>query len=666
MLAEQPHKRLHPAARLLQSHTDRERHTQRERQRELTPRQSMQELRRDARRATERGTEPGAERRIERRTARPVYYKETDRETERRAERAVPAPLAARWALESEPSRASQTESERGRQRQYVMDGLQGVRRRIADELVAVERECGHLSEFDHARLEKHASIFNRLLGSFGGSYAPLFAKIKSVYDRAIDERLKAVARLKPKEVILRSFDGFDLNLQSIHDTYHRQTQGDREKLAKLKPETDLLSKKLDKKQAQLDRVLAEEKEVRDKMREMDEWQHTLIQHMRAWEKALQQLHHQADTNDDSAWKTNQNIARTRDKISNTMTRVDGKVGPGGDLEERQVELRTQVDAILKLHQSIQVCSADVRKTEKTVKEFRAKLSKMDNELRVQKERAVDRQSAATPLPDWDDVATSLENVMPLDISSNPQGSGPERKRAKYKSTADLVTSLTDGIAKLSADLMEAKQDLLRETTAQDGEEMQGRADSSSAEAKTKWLVCHGRANSVPPYLRATGRVKNKSFTRQQVLIFLDEFWDAKSAGSRSRAQSTADFLASFIRNKRGAGRAAVEWAYNLIYALKVYSADPDCETFNCILNGELPEDAHHGQRLLIANLLEQLKKADKQNHGGRMWGTLGRTEFAEVRPDRRFPLSQSFTHSELICRCDTGAAAPVPAQGRG
>ena len=109
-----------------------------------------------------------------------------------------------------------------------------------------------------------------------------------------------------------------------------------------------------------------------------------------------------------------------------------------------------------------------------------------------------------------------------------------------------------------------------------------------------------------------------------------------------------------------------MEWAYNLIYALKVYSADPDCETFNCILNGELPEDAHHGQRLLIANLLEQLKKADKQNHGGRMWGTLGRTEFAEVRPDRHSPLSQSSTHSELICRCDTGAAAPVPAQGRG
>ena len=142
----------------------------------------------------------------------------------------------------------------------------------------------------------------------------------------------------------------------------------------------------------------------------------------------------------------------------------------------------------------------------------------------------------------------------------------------------------------------------------------------------------------MPPYLRATGRVKNKHFSRQQVLAFLNDYWIAKDATARSRSQPTAEFLASYLRNKHGTGRTAVEWTYNLIYALKVYSADPDCDTFNCILLGELPEDAHHGQRIMINRLLVELKKADKQNHGGRMWGTLDRTEFAEVLR-RQFPL---------------------------
>ena len=62
------------------------------------------------------------------------------------------------------------------------------------------------------------------------------------------------------------SGDGFDLNLQSIHDTYLRQTKGDRAKLAKLKEDTDLNSKKLAGKQAKLDEITAEEKQIKEQM----------------------------------------------------------------------------------------------------------------------------------------------------------------------------------------------------------------------------------------------------------------------------------------------------------------------------------------------------------------------------------------------------------------
>ena len=176
------------------------------------------------------------------------------------------------------------------------------------------------------------------------------------------------------------------------------------------------------------------------------------------------------------------------------------------------------------------------------------------------------------------------------------------------------------------------------EETEAEGQEDGGDGGEKEAKDKTKWLVCHGRGDNVAPYLRATGRVKNKNFSRQTVIAFLNDYWLAKDKSVRTRSQTSSEFLASYIRNKYGTARTAVEWTYNIMYGLKVFSADPDCETFNCILHGELPEDAHHGQRVMITLLNKEWMKADKQNHGGRVWGTLDRTEFTEVLR-KQFPL---------------------------
>jgi hypothetical protein len=175
----------------------------------------------------------------------------------------------------------------------------------------------------------------------------------------------------------------------------------------------------------------------------------------------------------------------------------------------------------------------------------------MESELLIQKERAVDRKSVVTPVPDWEDVQVSLEKLMPLDISK-PHNSGPERKDAKYRRSADIITNLTDRIARLNADIAEAKQDVLQEELARLGEEQDGQANEgegadSSSDGKTKWLVCKGRGDNVPVYLRATGRVKNKNFSRQQVLNFLNDYWIAKDATARSRSEPTAHFLASYV-----------------------------------------------------------------------------------------------------------------------
>lgn len=664
MLAQR--KPRHPGQRLLQSHgTPAEREVRASERRQLTPRLGMQELRQEARSAvaqTARQVHSGAM------VAAPVYYtsrtpgsmapavtrsaaiatpphmSRTALEPEPEM-RMVAAPLAAGWAEAAGGSTKRRTAPRDSGG--YVMGGLDGVRRRIADELVMVERECGRLAELDHARLELHRHSFNRLLGSFT-AYGPLFAKIKSVYDRAMDARVRKVSETKPKEVMLGAIasttGGFDLNLQSIHDTYDRQTKEDRATLAKLSKETAFITEKLTIKQARLDQILSSEAHIKGLMRELDDWQHTLIQSMRAWEKRLAELHFEADTNDNSAWKKNQDIAKTGDKISNGTENVERKMGPGGDLDEKKAERTKITSNILKMHQDIQVRSADVRKTDKSVKDAKIKLVKMDEELAVQKDKAVNRASAVTPEPEWPDVQLSLDRVMELNIEKNKMSK--ERPKAKYAPSATIIQQLLEQLTKLTAQILEAREDVMREeinaleeagdimnetsTTIVDGAAVQ--------KGKTKFLICHGRGDSVAPYLRATGRVKNKNFTRKTVIAFLNDYWLAKDKSVRTRSQISSDFLGSYIRNKHGTARTAVEWTYNMMYGLKVYSADPDCETFSCILHGELPEDAHHGQQVMITNLNKEWMKADKQNHGGRVWGTLDRTEFADVIR-KQFPL---------------------------
>lgn len=87
------------------------------------------------------------------------------------------------------------------------------------------------------------------------------------------------------------------------------------------------------------------------------------------------------------------------------------------------------------------------------------------------------------------------------------------------------------------------------------------------------------------------------------------------------------------IGSRYGDGRIRFEWAYSIVTSVKEYAfmCDPDCQSLLSILNGEVPEAVYYATQKLLKRLRSALAHADKENHGGRMWGTLNRSEFSDT-----------------------------------
>ena len=67
------------------------------------------------------------------------------------------------------------------------------------------------------------------------------------------------------------------------------------------------------------------------------------------------------------------------------------------------------------------------------------------------------------------------------------------------------------------------------------------------------------------------------------------------------------------------------------MFGIRRYNYDPDCQSFLSILNGKIPEVVYYANKKMVNRLQEVLTKADKDNHGGRVWNTLERAEFCDT-----------------------------------
>lgn len=61
-----------------------------------------------------------------------------------------------------------------------------------------------------------------------------------------------------------------------------------------------------------------------------------------------------------------------------------------------------------------------------------------------------------------------------------------------------------------------------------------------------------------------------------------------------------ATFFYKYLKGRFGMQTMVADWGYNMLYALKKYSYDADCELFLKILIGELDEEVYQEQMNML------------------------------------------------------------------
>ena len=351
----------------------------------------------------------------------------------------------------------------------------------------------------------------------------------------------------------------------------------------------------------------------------LEDQQQALATGMRASNTKLQQTTKQVMSADDSAWHTQQQSKVAEGKKKILAGNIDMKLINMKLLQEELDELHTRLMTGM---EDVQVQTKNLRESTARLKKLEAQRDQVLKELAEGKAKAVDRTRPDTPRPDWHEAAASLAKMLTID---------PENGSSHDSST--LLSTHIDDIAQRT---QEAHDDLLLhgQQDAMEEERQQVLRTAAEAGAHKKYLMCLGRGASVPSYLRASGKVKNKNLNRGTVVQFLEEFWAAKAKGDRSRKEQIVPFLENYLTLKYGTGRSKVEWTYNLMFAFKRYSYDPDCQSFLSILSGEIPEAVYFNEKQMISDLTAAWVKSDTENHGGRTWGTLERAEFLKTMED--------------------------------
>jgi Ca2+-binding EF-hand superfamily protein len=393
-----------------------------------------------------------------------------------------------------------------------------------------------------------------------------------------------------------------------------------RDELRQIREATAKLDSALAEKQQLLAKDTALHNEVKGRLEELEGWQHTLVGSMKKWEVDLDKMNNEADKDHKSLWSKMQGIKKTAAKIEILQGSMRRKQET---IKEKKREIEVTTKQIIGLHTKLQVQKSAVMESKSKLDQMELKLQNTRITLEEEKADAVDRGRADTPRPDWEESKSYLAKIFPdMDIS---------------KTSKQIVDDLTTLVVDLRAQTLEARQHAKAHALAKQNEEHEieerqhQMAAADQKASKTKFLVCQGMGPSVPVYLRATGKVPNLNFSRNKVVSFLREFWAAKGKSDSTRSADPVDFLDNFLTQKFGTLRKKVENSYNIIYGVTRYSFDADCEIFSSILEGNLPSDAFFGQQSMVIGLMAAFKKADSENHGGRMWNTLDRTEFGDV-----------------------------------
>ena len=502
----------------------------------------------------------------------------------------------------------------------YVSTGLENVRMKVHQELHRLELATEGMPALDETRLELYRQSFEHFVGSFR-AYQPILSTIKAEYDQAVTEVRNQVMHMQPQLTRYTALTSdYDLDLQMIYHKSDEETHSMRQRLDKLQRSTADTVRRVQITDAQLDEIGTEHSTAKAQLDEVEEAQHVLVTSLRQWERTLDELHTKASASDKSVWS----IQRRKEETQQKMSTCKENTGRGEvTLKLKTEDLSGMVARIIELHAQIQEKTKEVREATSTTKEAHKKAKKMSRQFEDACEEAVDRSRVVTPPPDWSECADRVRSIV---------GDAWE----EFEGTNNGVKELVKAICSLESEKISADEEfeIYTESVAMDGAakaklkevDMDG---AGEAGAETKWITCRGKGDAVPRYLRISGRVRNRYLTRAKVVQLISDFW-AKSA-DKLISQGMDECLFNFMRDQFGTERMMYDMSYNLIFSVNSHAADPDCEMFGLILNGQLPTDAWFGQQEIIRSFRTKLEASDKLNHGGRMWKALSRKDFMHV-----------------------------------
>uniref|UniRef100_A0A7S3G9G2 Translin-associated factor X-interacting protein 1 N-terminal domain-containing protein n=1 Tax=Palpitomonas bilix TaxID=652834 RepID=A0A7S3G9G2_9EUKA len=297
-----------------------------------------------------------------------------------------------------------------------------------------------------------------------------------------------------------------------------------------------------------------------------------------------------------------------------------------------------------------------------------------------------------TPRPDWDARATEFKEIPHAvekkaqdssmsDIEDNggeadDSGNGAEKAKAKsdrdkvyskFKralaqermisiehaladdpskgatTTGDKVKILYDEVKRLRVALVDAaKLSIVFDYTEES-------SPISNWQSKYKDTSKHfnalGTGNDVPPYLRIKGRVKKRHVTKRECEKMVKDVWRQKAESKDE--DNLSQFFFKYLKGRFGMQTMVADWGYNMLYALKKYSYDADCELFLKILIGELDEDVYIEQMSMLDRVSDAFRKADLSD-GGSVTGLLSRFDIERVLREQ-FPLKSNEQFEEII-----------------
>ena len=143
-----------------------------------------------------------------------------------------------------------------------------------------------------------------------------------------------------------------------------------------------------------------------------------------------------------------------------------------------------------------------------------------------------------------------------------------------------------------------------------------------------------GLDDSIPKYLRISGKIQNLFMTKRDTEQYVNEIWAFKEEYERQQSLGVIDeevadgvvdnrthkihlssFFEIFLEHRFKTQTRAVEFAYNFIDSLTKYSFDSDCKLFLMIMQGDVSEEIRHDQLNMLDDLLNELRHEDSLIH---------------------------------------------------